>query len=204
MNRLRIEEWIVKVTHGNKYQFGLPDLFAAHKRYGTRWIEIKTEIGYRITSAQFHTFKAFSSKNIGVWCLNTSDDIFKLHYAANWYSYIRQTNYGIEKTPPKSSIGPERDIQDQIVEYLTKEGWYVKETYGSIYQHGLPDLYACHSEYRGRWIEIKAPYRTRPFFTPAQRKFFHELSSVDVGIWVIQGLHEINKILEPPNWWQYL
>ena len=32
---------MVEHTHGNLYQTGFPDLFVAHEKWGTRWIDCK-------------------------------------------------------------------------------------------------------------------------------------------------------------------
>jgi hypothetical protein len=33
--------WNVEHTHGNLFQTGFPDLYVAHKKWGTRWIDCK-------------------------------------------------------------------------------------------------------------------------------------------------------------------
>ena len=63
--------------------------------------------------------------------------------------------------------GPERVIQDAIIKMLRYKGWHVMETHGNIYQKGFPDLFACHSKYGHRWIEVKLPEMRGSKFTAA-------------------------------------
>lgn len=88
---LEERDWLVKNMHGNAYQMGIPDLYAAHKRYGSRWIEVKKPIGYAFTPAQLDYFPQLSSKGIGIWILvaATETEYKKLFYPANWYTYLR-------------------------------------------------------------------------------------------------------------------
>jgi hypothetical protein len=64
INRLRIQEWFVKETHGNEYQSGFPDVFAVHRSLGARWIECKLATGSRIEPSQNETFRRFAGCNI--------------------------------------------------------------------------------------------------------------------------------------------
>jgi len=88
---LKVRDWLVKSTHGNLYQHGLPDLYCAHSKYGQRWVEVKNPAGYRFTAAQLEFFPALASKNIGVWVLvEASDSEYKkLFGPPNWYTYLR-------------------------------------------------------------------------------------------------------------------
>lgn len=83
--------WHVFVTHGNAYQSGFPDLYAIHKKYGYRWIEVKQPVKYQFTVAQRQNFPLFSSCSIGIWILTSADDyeIDKLFKPANWWQYIK-------------------------------------------------------------------------------------------------------------------
>lgn len=87
---LRASEWLVVVTHGNEFQKGLPDLYCAHTRFGTRWIEVKNTENYRFTAAQLELFPMFQSKGIGVWVLQSAEpaELQKLLQPANWYQYL--------------------------------------------------------------------------------------------------------------------
>ncbi len=104
----------------------------------------------------------------------------------------------------KKKKGPEKIIQDALVEFLEYRGWLVKKTHGNEYQSGLPDLYCAHRKYGQRWIEVKNPDAYA--FTPAQLEFFPKLAAVGVGVWVLVKAdeHEYNKLWLPPNWHTYL
>lgn len=82
---------------------------------------------------------------------------------------------------PKSRGKPERVIQNAIIKMLRIHEWYVMETHGNMYQQGFPDLYATHSRYRQRWIEVKNPKKYK--FTPAQLECFPKLTAHVTPIW---------------------
>lgn len=90
MKRLKELDWLVIQTHGNAYQMGLPDLYAAHNKYGARWIEVKNPENYSFTAAQIQVFPALFAKNIGIWILfsDIDDEIGKLFGPPNWYQYF--------------------------------------------------------------------------------------------------------------------
>lgn len=60
-------QWYTKITHGNAYSSGLPDVFAAHLSYGVRWIEFKHAGSYHFTPAQQREFPKMVAKNVGIW-----------------------------------------------------------------------------------------------------------------------------------------
>lgn len=87
---LRGKSWVVKETHGNLYQSGFPDVYAAHIKYGSRWIEVKNPKGYRFQPSQLQFFKQLSSVGVGVWVLTGSEeeDYKKLFMPANWFQFL--------------------------------------------------------------------------------------------------------------------
>lgn len=88
---LRHKDWIVKSTHGNTFQYGFPDLYCIHQRYGSRWIEIKNPLAYSFTKAQLEFFPQLTECGIGVWILtdNTEAEYNKLFKPANWYQFLQ-------------------------------------------------------------------------------------------------------------------
>jgi len=100
---------------------------------------------------------------------------------------------------------PEAKIQQAIRDKLTLLGWYVKPTHGNAYSEGWPDLFACHSSYGQRWIEVKLPDMKGSKFTPAQLRDFPKFIAHGSGVWILTGdsEEEIEKLFQPPNWWQY-
>lgn len=90
IKKLRFFEWFVKSTHGNMYQSGFPDLYAAHRRYGPRWIEVKNPEAFRFTAAQLEIFPMMTAAGVGIWVL-TSDhesEFEKLLKPPNWGLYL--------------------------------------------------------------------------------------------------------------------
>lgn len=104
----------------------------------------------------------------------------------------------------KATKGPEEIIQDDIIKFLILRGWYVKATHGNMYQKGFPDLFACHTSYGHRWIEVKNPAAYS--FTPAQVIEFPKMVANGSGIWILTAAteEEYNKLFKPANWWQFL
>lgn len=91
IKELRYREWMVKETHGNMYQSGFPDLYAAHLKWGPRWIEVKYKESYSFTPAQLHWFPLFAAVHIGIWILTGADEteLAKLFGPANWHTYLK-------------------------------------------------------------------------------------------------------------------
>ena len=109
--------------------------------------------------------------------------------------------------PLKPKIGrPEAKVQKALIKELSYLGWFIKPTHGSAYQSGFPDLFACHSKYGQRWIEVKLPNMEGSKFTAAQLENFPKFCANGSGVWVLTGHSstEINKLFKPSNWWTYL
>ena len=87
---LKMRDWYCKETHGNMYQSGFPDIYACHKRYGARWIEVKMPTGYSFTPAQIDTFPEFAAKGIGVWILTAATEYqYNLLFGPpNWHMFL--------------------------------------------------------------------------------------------------------------------
>lgn len=90
VNYLRMRQWVVRETHGNMYQSGFPDVYAAHVRYGARWVECKNPLAYSFTPAQLEFFPLLASAGIGVWIITaaTDEEYYKLWQPANWWQYL--------------------------------------------------------------------------------------------------------------------
>ena len=211
---LKLRDWYVKKTHGNYFQEGFPDTFACHQSYGYRWIETKRPKGFAFTDAQLREFPKFAAKKIGIWILtdDTDYEINKLFRPANWIFYLNvmkiisrargSERIITEQEKRLSSSGPERDIQEIVKFELAKNDWEVKETYGNIFQSGLPDLYAMHRDYGARWIEIKNPKGYT--FTPAQVTTFPMFDAHGVGVWILDAPNQLDRLFQPHNWRSYL
>jgi hypothetical protein len=95
----------------------------------------------------------------------------------------------------------ESEVQKEIIDYLKVRDWLVKSTHGNMYQWGFPDLYCAHRKYGTRWVEVKLPTGR---FTPAQLEWFPKFQSVGVGVWVMLGTYDYEKLFSPPNWFSFL
>lgn len=104
----------------------------------------------------------------------------------------------------KKGQGPEAQIQEALIKFLTLKGWLVMSTHGNLFQMGFPDLYAASKRYGTRWIEVKNPVAFS--FTPAQLEYFPKLVAAGVGVWILTAAteSEYEKLFKPCNWYQFL
>ena len=93
---------------------------------------------------------------------------------------------------PRSNTGngPEHKVQQAIIQMLRYKGWYVRVTQGNMYANGWPDLYATHSRYKARWIEVKLPEMKGSRFTAAQLEEFPKFCANGAGVWVLTAATE--------------
>lgn len=219
IQKLTLHGWYCKETHGSEFQTGFADVFVAHSSYGSRWIEVKRPSNtIKFEDSQLYSFTRLSTLGIGVWVLtdHCDNEIRKLFTTANFWTYTNvmqavtrnraakpKISY-LEKQKAKrlASVGPERNIQEGVKAALNAEGWYVMETFGSIFQGGLPDLYAAHKRYGQRWIEIKNPKGY--CFTPAQIKTFPEFEAKGVAVHVLTSPQDLSLLFGPSNWRTFL
>lgn len=101
---------------------------------------------------------------------------------------------------------PEAKIQRAIITKLRYNGWYVRATHGNAFSKGWADLYATHSKYGARWIEVKLPEMKGSRYTAAQLEDFPKFCANGAGIWVLTGDSdsEMLKLFKPCNWYQYI
>ncbi len=106
--------WHVEHTHGNLYQTGFPDLFVAHKKWGSRWIDCKQPKHYSFTKAQKQKWPIWESFRIGIWILTagTQEEYDKLFQLPNWRAYWK-ASWGM--------IPTQADI-DKMLDELEREG----------------------------------------------------------------------------------
>lgn len=87
----RGHDWFVKSTHGNEYQSGFPDLFLAHRSYGTRWVECKNPEKYAFTPAQMEFFPQFAGAGVGIWIVTAAtEDQYRMVVKSppNWHMFL--------------------------------------------------------------------------------------------------------------------
>ena len=106
----------------------------------------------------------------------------------------------------RKTDAPELIIRTDIRTMLADKGWYALITHGTIYSSGLPDIYATHSRYGARWIEVKDPERTGDVFTAAQHDVFPKICANGSGVWVLVAAteEEYQKLFKKCNWYMYL
>ncbi len=101
IKKLKEYDWYVKVMFGNMYQFGVPDLYVAHEKYGQRWIEVKNPHGFSFTNAQRTEFPKLMAAGVGIWILfaATETELLKLMKPPNWGPIFFNWCHGITKVP---------------------------------------------------------------------------------------------------------
>ncbi len=87
---LRQRGWYVMETHGNMYQCGFPDIYATHRKYGPRWIEVKVAHQYSFTDAQSEKFPQLIANGSRIWVLCEATDLEyeKLFKECNLFAYM--------------------------------------------------------------------------------------------------------------------
>lgn len=87
---LKAFNWYVMRTHGNMYQSGFPDLYATHKVYGPRWIEVKNPLAHCFTAAQIEHFPKLETNGTNIWILvgATLKEYEKLFKPPNYSEYF--------------------------------------------------------------------------------------------------------------------
>jgi hypothetical protein len=72
------------------YQHGLPDLYIAKRRYGTRWVEVKYKKKFSFTPAQWEDFPRMVAEGIGIWIMTaaTEEEYQKLFEKPNLWKYM--------------------------------------------------------------------------------------------------------------------
>jgi hypothetical protein len=70
---LEARGWLVERLIGNAFQVGIPDLFAHHPKWGSRWIDVKVEGKYSFTKAQKLKWPKWEKFGVGIWILTGAD-----------------------------------------------------------------------------------------------------------------------------------
>lgn len=90
---LKQKGWHVERMNASSLMVGFADIYATHKRYGPRWIEVKLPgmRGSKFTSNQMEKFPLFTANGSGVWVMTsaTKYEYDKLFRPPNWWTYVR-------------------------------------------------------------------------------------------------------------------
>jgi len=90
---LRARGWYVERMIGNALQYGIPDIFVAHTKWGQRWIDVKQPKRYSFTKQQKQKWPVWESFGIGIWILTaaTQEEYDKLFKPPNWRDYWKES-----------------------------------------------------------------------------------------------------------------
>lgn len=92
---LEAEGWDVERLTGNAFQVGIPDLNAAHPKWGERWIDIKVPGKYSFTKAQRLKWPRWEKFRRGIWIMTAAnqEQYDLLFHPPNWRDYWKPS-YG--------------------------------------------------------------------------------------------------------------
>jgi len=81
--------WNVERMIGNALQMGIPDLNAAHPKWGERWIDVKVPGKYTFTDAQKRKWPLWAEFGRGIWIITAATQIEydKLFQPPNWRDF---------------------------------------------------------------------------------------------------------------------
>ena len=79
--------WLVERMIGNMMQFGIPDLYIAHKEHGDRWVDLKNPVSYEFTFRQIEKWKVWEKHGVGIWIITCNDDYHKLFEPPNMMKF---------------------------------------------------------------------------------------------------------------------
>jgi hypothetical protein len=109
---------------------------------------------------------------------------------------------------------PETKRQKEWIRFLTARGWVVKETHGSAYSSGWPDLFIFRRIGKAKtwrpgdhkWIDIKIVRSGKIHLTEAQHKFWPIMLNNGQGVWILTEVsdREYKKLFGPPNLVDYM
>ena len=66
--------FFVKIITASLYLSGMPDLYATHRVYGPKFIEVKVENRWSFTKAQKETFPELLGHGTPIWIMFEADD----------------------------------------------------------------------------------------------------------------------------------
>jgi hypothetical protein len=77
---------------GNAFQYGIPDIYVHHPKYGQRWIDLKTPGKYELTKAQRQKWPVWEKFGIGIWIIvdDSEEEYNKLFHPPNWRRYWKK------------------------------------------------------------------------------------------------------------------
>ena len=87
---LTLRGWYTVRMHGNIHQYGFPDLFCTHTKYGIRLVEVKNPHSFKFTGAQLDKFPKLQANGAQVWVLTGSseEEYGKLFKPGNFWTYL--------------------------------------------------------------------------------------------------------------------
>lgn len=88
---MKARGWHVEIMTGNRYQYGIPDLWTWHPDWDFRWIDCKVPKKNSLTPRQCQKWPVWEKKGIGVWIMveASQDEYDKLFGSPNFRDFWR-------------------------------------------------------------------------------------------------------------------
>jgi hypothetical protein len=98
--------WLVERMVGNAFQYGIPDLYCYHPKYGQRWIDPKNPDSYEFTKHQKVKWPIWDKFGVGIWIITAADEseYDKLFHPPNWRLYWKE-KYDVELAEFREAMG---------------------------------------------------------------------------------------------------
>lgn len=110
----------------------------------------------------------------------------------------------IEIDTSKYDIPLEKKSAKEAWEHARTKGWvYRQKFHGDEFLKGFPDELWGHPLYGARLVETKS-FRNGHKLSHSQVQHFARLESAGIGVWVIHGPGDIDKLQHKPNWREYI
>jgi hypothetical protein len=90
---LKTRGWLVERMIGNAFQSGIPDLFIYHRKWGFRWVDVKSPKRYSFTKAQKIKWPKWEQAGLGIWIITeaSEDGTDCLYGPPNWRNFVKKS-----------------------------------------------------------------------------------------------------------------
>lgn len=79
--------WLVEKVTASAYLIGWPDVFACHREFGQRWIEMKRPNVGRLNDDQRRVFMKWHNAGVRIWVVTSVEEYGLLFKEPNWFWY---------------------------------------------------------------------------------------------------------------------
>lgn len=92
---------------------------------------------------------------------------------------------------------PEKRGENELRDYMARQGWLTVKLAGSKFQKHLPDLLCIHPDFGVKFIEMKAE---KGVLSDEQRMMFRKMERYGAKIYIFRNSRDYDKLFDIPNW----